>query len=96
LGAVDLVKILLTPDAKDLISEDGLRQVKDMMGKFIKEKPKELTRILRDAYNNRETIQELIEAKARKEGIPVDAIKRVLNPIPTITLMPGKEQPKTE
>ena len=45
LNAVDLTKILLTPDAKDLTSADGLRQVKDMMSKFMTEKPEELTRI---------------------------------------------------
>lgn len=93
-GAVDLTKILLTPDVKDLASADGLRQVKDMMGKFIKEKPKDLLRILGDAYDNMDTIQTLMENKAKKEGVPVDEIKRILNPL--LILIPGKEQKKTD
>jgi hypothetical protein len=80
LGSVDLTKILLTPDAKDLTSTDGLRQVEDMIGKFVLEKWQELGRILEDAYKNRETIQMFIEDKAKKENIPVDAIKQALSP----------------
>lgn len=94
LGSVDLTKILLTPDAKDLTSSDGLRQVKDMMGKFIFEKPKELGRILEDAYENRTTIQKLIEDKAKKEGVPVDQIKKVLDPF--LILIPNQQQKKTK
>ncbi|WP_433831152.1 SpvB/TcaC N-terminal domain-containing protein [Flavobacterium anhuiense] len=93
LGAVDLTKILLTPDVKDLASSDGLRQVKDMMGKFITEKPKDLLRILGDAYDNMDTIQTLMEDKAKKEGVPVDEIKRALSPL--LILIPGTDEKKT-
>ncbi|OWP82908.1 hypothetical protein BWK59_13375 [Flavobacterium davisii] len=94
LGAVDLTKILLTPDVKDLTSSDGLRQVKDMMGKFITEKPEELKRILGDAYDNMGTIMNLMEGKAKKEGVPVDEIKKVLSPL--LILIPSKKKTKTD
>jgi len=51
-----------------------------MIGKFILEKPKELGRILEDAYENRGIIQGLIENKAKREGVSVDAIRKALDP----------------
>ncbi|WP_434574817.1 RHS repeat domain-containing protein [Riemerella anatipestifer] len=94
LGAVDLTKILLTPDVKDLVSSDGLRQVKGMIGKFIVEKPEELKRILGDAYDNKGEIMNLIENKAKKEGVSINKIKNALSPL--LMLIPSKEQNKTE
>ena len=51
-------------------------------------------RILGDAYDNMDTIQTLMENKAKKEGVPVEEIKRILNPL--LILIPGKEQKKTD
>lgn len=87
----DLVKIILTPDANDLISSDGLAQVTNMIGKFSDywiDNPSVLENRIQDAARDRTEIINIIEEKAIKEGVPVTTIKTLLTPLLIKLLIP--------
>lgn len=88
LGTLDLVNILLTPDAGDLFSSDGLTQVGRITGNFTDyfyDNPQVLGDRLDEAYDNRNEILSLIEQKAIKEGIPTSDIILYLAPLPFLS-----------
>ena len=84
LPVLDLVKIVLTPDAKDLISENGRSQVLAISEKFLgyfAGNPEQLKQKLNEAWDNRSQILKLIEKKAQKEHVPVEQLKQALSPL---------------
>lgn len=88
LGTLDLVNILLTPDANDLFSQNGLVQVGRISGKFIdyfSDNPQVLQDRIEEAYDNRTEILSLLEEKAIKEGVTTGELMLYLTPLPFLS-----------
>ncbi len=99
LQTLDLVKILLTPDAADLTSKEGIKQVAAIGAKFVDYfigHPEVAIKRAKEAWRDRELIRKLIEEKAQKEGVPVDRLKAAIAPImPFLIIEPPNGQPKS-
>ncbi|WMW78269.1 RHS repeat-associated core domain-containing protein [Flavobacterium sp. 20NA77.7] len=91
LNTVDLVAIVLTPNFKDLTSEDGMKQATEMMGKLTDywlDNPKEGLKRGAELLANQDKIKAMVTAKAIREGIDPDKampiLDKIIEKIPTI------------
>lgn len=90
-NTVDLVAIVLTPNFKDLTSEDGMKQAKEMMGKLANywiNNPEEGLKRGAELLLNRSKIEAMVTAKAVREGVDPDKaipiLDKILEQIPTV------------
>ena len=91
LNTVDLVAIVLTPNFKDLMSEDGIKQATKMMDKLIDywlDHPKEGLKRGVELFANKNKIKLMVMSKALREGIDPDKampiLDKIIKKIPTI------------
>jgi len=91
LNTVDLVAIVLTPNFKDLTSEDGMKQATEMMGKLTDywlDNPMEGLKRGAELLANQDKIKAMVTAKAIREGIDPDKampiLDKIIEKIPTI------------
>jgi RHS repeat-associated protein len=91
LNTVDLVSIVLTPNFKDLTSEDGMEQAVEMMGKLTEywlDNPTEGLKRGAELVANQSKIKAMVVAKAIREGVDPDKampiLEKILEKIPTI------------
>ncbi len=91
LNTVDLVAIVLTPNFQDLISEDGMRQATEMMGKLTDywlDNPVEGAKRGTELLTNKEKIKAMVDAKVIREGLNPDKaipiLDKIIENIPTI------------
>ena len=82
LETLDLVKILLTPDVVDLMSNQGRSQAitmsKDLTA-YWKKNPVALIKRIIEAWSDRKEIEKLLDAK--KDKTRTEFIRRILSPI---------------
>ena len=89
LSTLDLVKIGLTPDFKDLETDEGMRQVERIGLKFKDywlEHPIDFARRSGEAILNKDQIELLIAEKVAREAISSAAFHRFFHSITRITL----------
>ena len=91
--AADLVAIVLTPNFKDLMSEDGIKQATKMMDKLIDywlDHPEEGLKRGVELFANKNKIKAMAVAKAIREGVDPDKampiLDKIIKNIPTIEI----------